>query len=289
MEKKLIITICAICLMLVFSGTIVNAGSEEISNTNEINLQNFRDCPINITVQEAWDLLTDTGNGIQIPIDVRYEEEWNYGFIDTPYPECPIRYEYDEFMYNASFLEWFLDEFAGQELVIYCASGGRSIFVSNILCISGFTGIVNNMLGGINGWKTAGYPIRNNTAPDAPDINGPKQVKVNTPTDYTLSTTDLESDVVFYWIKWCNDNTTEWDGPYESGEDAEFTYTWCHKGTFTIEAKAMDFYGWESNVTELEITVPRNKAIGLNLLNILTERFPQVVTMFRYLLLRLEI
>ena len=84
MLKKLIITVFIINFMLIFSGTIVNAGSEEISNFNEIILHNFNECPINITVHEAWELLTDTDNGIQTPIDVRYEQEWEYGFIDTP-------------------------------------------------------------------------------------------------------------------------------------------------------------------------------------------------------------
>ena len=284
MVKKLIITVCLISLMLIFSGTIVNAGSKEKSNLNEITLQYFNQCPINITNHEAWELLTDTGNGIQTPIDVRYQQEWEYGFIDTPYPECPIRYEYDEFQYNASFLQWFIDEFAGQELVLYCASGGRSRIVSNVLCYANFTGVVYNMLGGINDWKDEGYPIRNNTPPAAPELNGPTTVKVNTPTDYTLSTTDLESDVVYYWIDWGDDNVTEWDGPYASGEEVKFTNTWCNKGTFTIQAKAMDFYCLESEISELEITVPRNKLINLNLLDILFERFPQVQMMFRYLL-----
>jgi hypothetical protein len=140
------------------------------------------------------------------------------------------------------------------------------------------------MLGGINDWKDVGYPIRNNTSPAAPELNGPTTVKVNTPTDYTLSTTDLENDAVFYWIQWCEDNITEWDGPYESGEEVVFTNTWCHKGTFIIKAKAMDFYGFESEITELEITVPRIKMINLNLLDILFERFPLVHMMFRFLL-----
>jgi rhodanese-related sulfurtransferase len=270
--------------MLIFSGPIVNAENEEISNFNEIILHNFNECPINITVHEAWDLLTDTGNGIQTPIDVRYEQEWNYGFIDTPYPECPIRYDYDEFEYNVTFLQWFINEYSSQELVIYCASGGRSRIVSNVLCDANFTGIVYNMLGGINDWKDEGYPVRKNTAPEAPDINGPTQVKVNTPTDYTLSTTDIESDVVYYWIQWCDDNITEWDGPYESGEDVVFTNTWCHKGTFTIKAKAIDFYGLESEITELEITVPRIKVININLIDMLFEQFPQFQMMFRCLL-----
>jgi rhodanese-related sulfurtransferase len=282
MVKKLIITFFGISLMLVFSGTIVNASNEKLSNTSQIILKNLNECPINITVHEAWGLLTDTGNGIQIPIDVRYEQEWNYGFIDTPYPECPIRYDYDEFQYNETFGQWFINEYSGQDLVIYCASGGRSRIVSNALCDAGFTSIVYNMLGGINDWKDEGYPIRNNIPPEAPDINGPTTVKVNTTTDYTLSTTDLENDVVYYWIKWCTDNVTEWNGPHASEEEVVFNHSWCHKGTFTIQAKAMDFYGLESDIKELEITVPRNKTFDLDLIDMLFERFPRVLNMLRY-------
>ncbi len=284
MIKKFIINVCIIIVLLIFSGTIVNSGNPENSKINKITLQNFNECPIDITTLEAWGLLTDTGNGIQTPIDVRYEQEWEYGFIDTPYPECPIRYDYDEFEYNETFLQWFINEYSGQELVIYCASGGRSRIVSNALCNANFTGIVYNMLGGINDWRDEGYPIRNNTPPADPVINGPTTVKLNIPTDYTLSATDLESDVVYYWIQWCEDNITEWDGPYSSGEEVVFTNIWCHKGTFIIKAKAMDFYGFESDITELEITVPRNKMINLNLLHMLFERFPLVNIMFRYLL-----
>ena len=47
------------------------------------------DCPINLTVYEAWELLNETSNGIQIPIDLRNEDAWNESFIDTPWPEHP--------------------------------------------------------------------------------------------------------------------------------------------------------------------------------------------------------
>ena len=221
MEKKIICQLCMISLMLVFLGASVNASNEEISTANYKISQNCNGCPINITVHDAWDLLTDTGNGIQIPIDVRSEQEWNYGFIDTPYPECPRWYVYDEFQYNETFLQWFINEFADQELVIDCASGMRSIIVSSLLCDANFTGIVYNMLGGINDWNDEGYPTRYNTPPVAPDIDGPKNVKVNTPTDYTLSTIDPESDVVYYWMKWGEDNVTEWNRPYATGEEVK--------------------------------------------------------------------
>ena len=43
----------------------------------------------NITVEQAWNFLTNTSNGIQIPIDVRYDNEWAVEHIDTPAPENP--------------------------------------------------------------------------------------------------------------------------------------------------------------------------------------------------------
>ena len=163
MVKKIILTFCVIGLMLGFLGTSVNAIKEEISFAESKISPNCQQCLINITVHDAWALLTDTGNGIQMPIDVRYEQEWEIGFIDTPYPESPRMYNYEEFEYNASFLQWFIDEFAGEELVIYCSGGTRSLIVSNVLCNAGFTGTVYNMLDGITDWIKEGYPIRNNT------------------------------------------------------------------------------------------------------------------------------
>lgn len=40
-----------------------------------------------ITVEQAYNSLTNTSNGIQIPIDIRTNFEWETAHIDTPYPE----------------------------------------------------------------------------------------------------------------------------------------------------------------------------------------------------------
>ncbi len=128
------------------------------------------------------------------------------------------------------------------------------------------------------------YPEDVNRPPDPPTINGTTSVKVNKPTDYILSTTDPESDNVSYWIEWSEDSVTEWDGPYKSGEDVTFTHTWSKKGTYTIKAKAKDTYGDESEVTELQVTVPRNKVLDFNFLERLFERFPYVFPIIRNLL-----
>jgi len=287
MKKKIILAICVVGLMLVSSGVSVNAIT--IGNKQDFDItvdnsmpQKLNECPINITVQEAWDLLTDTGNGIQIPIDVRYDYEWYSGFIDTPWPECPIWYEKDLFQNNATWLQWFIDEYAGQEIVIYCKGGYRSLIVSNILCGAGFTGTVYNMLGGITAWIDAGYPIRNNTPPDAPDIDGPLKIKKDAEVNFAFTATDPENDAVYYFIDWDDGNTEETDTYTASGEEVTVKHSWNEKGTYNIKAKAVDFYGNESDWSELEVIVPRIRTSTINSLFLqLLERFPNTFPILR--------
>ena len=106
-----------------------------------------------ITVDEAWNLLSDTSNGIQIPIDVRSDSEWIGEHIDTPFPENPRHhnfYEWDDY----DVLQNFLSKYEGQEIIVYCRSGGRSVSAINILVDNGFSGTIYNMLGGITAWNS---------------------------------------------------------------------------------------------------------------------------------------
>ena len=274
MEKKIIVPICVIVLMLMFSGISVNA----TKTVNKIDFNNSsmplksKDCPINITAQEARDLLMDTGNGIQIPIDVRHDNEWNEGYIDTPFPECPVWYTKD-LIETPDGLQAFLDTYNGEEIIVYCGSGYRSLIVSYIICDAGFTGTVYNMLGGMNGWLAEGYPIRNNTQPDAPTIDGPAKGGANVVLEYTLSTADAEGDGVSYIIDW-GDNTTTETGLYAIDVEGVANHTYEAKGTYNIQAKAKDFYGNESDPTNFEVKIPRTRANNFNLWNWLFERFP---------------
>lgn len=280
MEKKIIVSICVIGMMLVSSGVTISAKTSEYSSNNTMS-QKLNECPINITVHEAWDMLTDTGNGNQIPIDVRSKNEWDTGYIDTPWPECPIWYTLDLFE-NDTWLQTFMDNYASEEVIIYCLRGSRSYYVSLILCEAGFTGTVYNMLGGISDWKAQGYPIRNNTKPDAPTIDGPTTVKVNEPIDYTFSAIDSENDGLYYWIDWCGEgHCGQWQGPYASGKEVTFNHTWETAGKYIMKAKVKDFYDNESDWTEFELTVPRNKIFHYSFLEQLFIRFPHTFQIFK--------
>ena len=238
----------------------------------------------NITVQQVWDLCTDTTNGVQNPIDVRRADEWYSGFIDTPWPECPIWVCLD-LLKNGTFVEQFKKDFIGQELILYCKGGYRSLVGSYILQEANFTGTQYNMLGGITDWINEGLPIRNNTEPADPIIGGPPEVGVDVEHTWTFETTDAEGDVVEFWVLWGDGcPAVEWDGYYASGEVVPMNHTYTKKGTYTISAQARDFYGNESGWTNFTLKVPRARTYNFNMLEWLFERFPRALPIIRQLL-----
>jgi rhodanese-related sulfurtransferase len=226
----------------------------------------------NITADEVWELCTDTGNGIQIPIDVRRDDEWNEGYIDTPYPECPVWYCKD-LLETEEGLEEFIRTYEGNEIIMYCKGGYRSLLSSYLVMDGDFNGTIYNMLGGITDWIAQGHPIRNNTKPDAPTVNGPSKAGPNVELEYNLSTADAEGDAVSYIIDW-GDNTTTETELYAINVECVVTHNYSAKKTYTIIAKAVDFYGNESDPTNFVVKIPRTRTNNFNLMNWLFERFP---------------
>jgi rhodanese-related sulfurtransferase len=216
-----------------------------------------------ITVEEAWILLNDTSNGIQIPIDVRTDVEWANEHIDTPSPENPKHHcvcEWD----NETIVQEFMSLYAGKTIILYCLSGGRSTTAANILVDGGFTGTIYNMLGGITAWKNAGFPTICNQPPDTPTITGTTNGKPETEYPYTISSTDPEGDDVHYYINWSDGTDTMYIGPYSSGEEVIVNHIWTEKGAYVVKVKTWDYYRAESDWGTLEVSVPKNKVININ-------------------------
>ena len=126
---------------------------------------------IDITVDEAWELLNDTSNGIQIPIDVRTEAEWKTEHIDTPYPENPQHHDYLEWS-DPNVLQDFISTYDGQQIILTCGVGGRSKNAAIILAENNFKGVIYNMLGGLTEWKKQGYPTEGYTTLQIMNIQG---------------------------------------------------------------------------------------------------------------------
>ena len=233
---------------------------------------------INITVEQAYNLLTNTSNGIQIPIDVRTNSEWATAHIDTPYPENPHHWAYLQDGVN---LTEFMDFYQEREIILYCQAGSRSKNAAFLLDANNYTGTIYNMLGGFEAWKTAGYPTKPNIPPNTPVITGDIKGKVGEEYSYSFITTDVDSDDVYYYVNWSDNTTNQLIGPYLSGEEATVNHTWYEQGTYTVKVKARDPYGAESDYATLEIQMPCPYKPTLQFLEWLLERFPHAFPLLR--------
>jgi parallel beta-helix repeat protein len=111
-------------------------------------------------------------------------------------------------------------------------------------------------------------PWGDNEPPETPIIDGPTSGKAGLEYNYTFLTTDPEGEHIQYYINW-GEKKEFWLGPYKSGDAVTINHTWIRYGTFTIKAKARDFYGLETDWVTLEVTMPRSRAIKTPLFNLL--------------------
>lgn len=113
-----------------------------------------------------------------------------------------------------------------------------------------------------------------NNPPLTPEIDGPNSGKPEVEYDFTFTTTDPESDDVYYYITWGDGHIEPWFGPHESGEIVTVSHEWINQGEYTIQAKAKDIYDEESLWGKLTVTMPRNKVLHNTLIYKLLEQFP---------------
>jgi hypothetical protein len=107
--------------------------------------------------------------------------------------------------------------------------------------------------------------ILNNQAPETPVINGPSQGSPGIEYEFTIQTTDPESQNLHYYVEWGDDDITDWFGLFNSGEEVTVNHTYDQKKTYTIRVKARDEMNAESGWGIMEIKIPREKNLALNL------------------------
>lgn len=121
-----------------------------------------------------------------------------------------------------------------------------------------------------------------NEPPTAPDIDGPTSGKAEVPQEYTFTSTDPNGDDIFYCVEWgCGDETCS--DFVTSGEPVTLSHTYS-QGAFTIRAKATDTNEAESDWSELEITMPRNRHVTNLFLFRILHQFPNAFPILRHIL-----
>jgi len=122
--------------------------------------------------------------------------------------------------------------------------------------------------------------------PLPPEIHGPTKGKNHVSYNYSFKTIDLDGDNVSYWVDWCDGTGGNWHGPYRSGEEIILNHTFHTtrpRATFTIESKAKDTDGLESNLSTLEVTMPYEPSRH-PFISWLFERFPNAFPILRGLM-----
>jgi len=164
LKKLLIIFIIGSTLLSSFVSANSLINYEMIENHNRQNLKS--NGYINITALEAWDLMNNSDDGRQIPIDIRRWDEYSSERIETPNQEDWPRwfaYEFTSggpgFIKNEGIiLAIFMRVYQDKEIIIYCRTGRRTGISAQILVDNGFSGIIYNMVNGITEWKSVGLP-----------------------------------------------------------------------------------------------------------------------------------
>jgi hypothetical protein len=121
-------------------------------------------------------------------------------------------------------------------------------------------------------------------APNAPTIKGPAKGKPEESYTFVITSTDPDSNRLYYFVDWGDNTTNDWHGPYAPGVAYSLSHTWSTKGTYTVKAKTKDWYGVESTWGTLSVTMPYsyNKPIP-QYLELLFQRFPHAFPLLRQL------
>jgi parallel beta-helix repeat protein len=118
-----------------------------------------------------------------------------------------------------------------------------------------------------------------NNPPNKPMIDGPLNGKIKTEYEFTFHSSDPDGNDVSYYIEWGDGTNTGWIGPYAHCTNVTVSHGWNSIGTYPIRCKAKDVYDSESEWSELQVTMPKNKMINFYFL-ILNWLFERLSTFF---------
>jgi hypothetical protein len=173
-----------------------------------------------------------------------------------------------------------------EEAKLIPSDGQHKDWFGGRVSIDGNTALIGAEGDDDNGfWSGSAYIFEKTDTqpPNNPIITGPTSGKPNTEYEFTFCTTDPDGDPIRYIIDW-GDNNTEWTEYSDSGEEIILKHSWSEKGVYIIRAKALDINGAESDWSELEITMPRDKQLANTFSTRFIEQFKDTFSILRQLL-----
>lgn len=114
-------------------------------------------------------------------------------------------------------------------------------------------------------------------------ISGPSVGRINKPYTFNVFAVDPQDDDVYLYVDWGDNTNTDWEGPYDSGEEIQLVHSFSERKNYTILAKAKDLDGHEGKEQPLIITMPTSYIPFLWFWERFFERFPNAFPILRYL------
>jgi hypothetical protein len=132
-------------------------------------------------------------------------------------------------------------------------------------------------------FKTYGF---DNSPPEDATLDGPSRGKVNTSYEFSMTANDPDGHDLIYCFDFGDGSGELCIGPFSNGETGYISHIFTEKGTYTITAKATDWFGAEGEPVTIEISIPRSKynIFSFRLLNLLGEHIPNLFPVLRQLL-----
>ena len=111
-----------------------------------------------------------------------------------------------------------------------------------------------------------------------PKITGPLKIKPGIEYEFNITTTFPDNQEVYYFVDWGDGTCIYWTGPFAPEEKFTVKHQWSEKNTYLISVQARNISGYASDQGTLTVTVPRCKALNLNInfLWWLKELFPNL-------------
>jgi len=113
----------------------------------------------------------------------------------------------------------------------------------------------HSVMGPLWTFRTVATGNRPPNQPERP--SGPSSGTTNTAYEYISAAEDIDGDSLHLRFDWGDGTTSEWMGPYPSGEQVSASHTWQNVGSYSITAQARDEHGLESDWSDpLPVSMP---------------------------------
>jgi hypothetical protein len=99
--------------------------------------------------------------------------------------------------------------------------------------------------------------ITNNHPPNPPKLSGVERGKSGESYEYTIVSSDIDKDTLYYYIVWGDGSSDEWLGPFDSDETITVEHSWKKQGDFVIKVRAKDSHQCMGEWSTFPVTMPK--------------------------------